>query len=203
VVAGRVILRAGYRASVVAGVLSAALGSGCLLVLTPDNGVWPAAVGAGFVGIGMGLSATAMLIVVQNSVGWAQRGVATALVQFSRTIGGAVGVAALGTVLATVMTTRLASLESENRNADALLDKHVRASLAPDVLERLQSALSQSLHQVYLGMFALALVAVAIVVLTFPRGSVSELQGEGAGVGTTTSSQRQPAGEPVDVLGSD
>jgi EmrB/QacA subfamily drug resistance transporter len=203
VVAGRVILRAGYRVSVVAGVLSAALGSGCLLALTPGNGVWPAAVGAGFVGIGMGLSATAMLIAVQNSVGWAQRGVATALVQFSRTIGGAVGVAALGTVLATGMTTRLAALQGSDRNADALLDKQVRANLAPETLERLRDALSQSLHQVYLGMFALALVAVAIVVLTFPRGSVSELQGEGAGVGTTAASQRQPAGEPVDVLGSD
>ena len=201
IVAGRVILRAGYRVSVVTGVISAAIGSGCLLLLTPGRGVWPAAAGAGFVGIGMGLSATAMLIAVQNAVGWSQRGVATALVQFSRTIGGAVGVAALGTVLATGMAARLTSLDGPNKGSDALLDTHVRANLAPETLDRLRDALGRSLHQVYLGMFALALIAVAVVVLTFPRGSVSDLQGADGGVGIGL--ERQPVGEAVDAVGSD
>ena len=85
----------------------------------------------------MGLSATAMLISVQNSVGWAQRGVATATVQFSRTIGGAVFVAALGTLLTSGMASRLANLDAELQGADALLDAEIRGGLSPETLETL------------------------------------------------------------------
>ena len=40
----------------------------------------------------MGLSSTTILVMVQAAVPWQRRAVATGLVQFSRTIGGAVGV---------------------------------------------------------------------------------------------------------------
>jgi len=183
IVSGRIILRAGYRVSVVAGVISATIGSATLLLLSIDSGQWPAFVGAGFVGVGMGLLATTMLISVQNSVGWSQRGVATAMVQFSRTIGGAVGVAALGTLLTSRMTTRLADINSNDINANALLDDETRASLPLETVERLRDALAHSLHDVYLGMFILALLAMAIVVLLFPRGSVQELQSTEGGIG--------------------
>jgi Na+/melibiose symporter-like transporter len=47
----------------------------------------------------MGAFSAPLLIVIQSSVDWQRRGVATALNQFSRTIGGAVGVALMGVVL--------------------------------------------------------------------------------------------------------
>ena len=192
IVAGRVILRAGYRVSVVAGVVSATLGAGCLLLASAQRGIWPAAAAAGFVGVGMGLSATAMLIGVQNAVGWAQRGVATALVQFSRTIGGAVWVAALGTVLASGMASRMTSATGAP-NANELLDPELRAGLTPAALASLRDALSGALHDVYVFMFVLALLALAIVALAFPRGSVSELQAAEGGVGSEAQRSPTPA----------
>jgi MFS family permease len=51
-------------------------------------------------GVGMGVASTALLVGAQSSVGWGQRGVATAINMFSRTMGGALGVGALGSVLA-------------------------------------------------------------------------------------------------------
>ncbi len=51
-------------------------------------------------GAGMGFANTAILIAAQESVGWAQRGIATATTMFSRSIGGAVSLGALGAVLA-------------------------------------------------------------------------------------------------------
>lgn len=183
IVSGRVILRAGYRVSVVAGVISAVIGATTLLLLSRGSGQWPTLVGAGFVGIGMGLSATAMLISVQNSVGWNQRGVATALVQFSRTIGGAVGVAALGTLLTSRMAFRLSNVNSDEINANALLDLEQRATLSPGTVEQLRDALARSLHDVYLGMFVLALIAMAIIVVLFPRGTIQELQSTEGGLG--------------------
>jgi len=51
-------------------------------------------------GSGMGFVMTAMLIAVQDSVDWKERGVATSSAMFFRTIGGAVMVGALGGLLA-------------------------------------------------------------------------------------------------------
>mgnify|MGYP001203952983 CR=1 FL=1 len=195
VVSGQIITRAGYRISVVAGTFSAVAGCVSLLLVSPDTGRLPAAAGAGLVGIGMGLSATAMLISVQNSVGWGQRGVATALVQFSRTIGGAVGVAVLGTLLTAQLTSRLSGLDSSLQSANALLDEEVRAGLAPDVLRFLTTALSSSLHVVFMTMLGLAIAAAMIVVLFFPRGSVEELQAAEGGMGAARS-RPEDAGEP-------
>lgn len=191
VVSGQIITRAGYRISVVAGTLSAVAGCVSLLLVSPDTGRLPAAAGAGLVGIGMGLSATAMLIAVQNSVGWSQRGVATALVQFSRTIGGAVGVAVLGTLLTAQLTSRLSGLDTSLQGANALLDEDVRAGLAPDMLHFLSTALASSLHVVFLTMLGLAIAAAVLVVLFFPRGTVEELQSAEGGMG---GARTQPAG---------
>jgi EmrB/QacA subfamily drug resistance transporter len=51
-------------------------------------------------GWGMGMISTSLLIAVQFSVSWGQRGVATATTMFSRSLGGALGTGALGGVLA-------------------------------------------------------------------------------------------------------
>lgn len=198
VAAGRIILRAGYRASIVSGVTSASIGAGVLLLASPQRGLWPLAIGAGFVGIGMGLSATAMLISVQNSVGWAQRGVATATVQFSRTIGGAVFVAALGTLLTSGMASRLDGLDADLQGANALLDAEVRAGLHPETLALLREALASSLRDVYIGMFALALGAATIIIARFPRGRVEDLQSAEGGMGHRPPAQAAPAASPTD-----
>jgi hypothetical protein len=47
----------------------------------------------------MGLLNTPLLIVLQSVVDWGDRGAVTALNQFSRTIGGAIGVARVGVLL--------------------------------------------------------------------------------------------------------
>ena len=141
----------------------------------------------------MGLSSTAMLISVQNSVGWSRRGVATSLVQFARTIGGSLGVAALGTLLTAQMTSRLDRPDSDLQGANALLDEEVRATLDPATLDQSEAALSAALHQVYLGMLVVALVATAVVFLAFPRGSVEQLQSAEGGMGTA---RPQSSAEP-------
>jgi MFS family permease len=51
-------------------------------------------------GVGMGIASTSLLVGMQSSVGWGQRGVVTAINMFARSMGGALGVGALGSVLA-------------------------------------------------------------------------------------------------------
>ena len=95
VVGGRMLLRVGYRAVASAGAVILFAGA-LILLLTARLGA--VAVGAGTLVVGMGLGAvlTPLLIVVQNAVPWQRRGAITALNQFSRTIGGAVGVSLMG-----------------------------------------------------------------------------------------------------------
>ena len=119
--------------------------------------------------------------------------------QFSRTIGGAVGVAVLGTLLTAQLTSHLSGLDSSLQSANALLDEEVRSGLAPDMLEFLTTALSSSLHVVFLTMLGLAIAAAVIVVLFFPRGSVEELQAAEGGMGEARSrpeKAREPSVHP-------
>lgn len=192
-IAGRIIVRAGYRISVVAGMTSAVIGSSFLLLLSPERGIAPAAAAVALVGAGMGLSTTAMLIAIQNSVGRAQRGVVTAMATFTRTIGGAIGVAAMGTMLTAGMASRLSNLDSDLQSTDALLDADVRATLPLAVYDQLRYALSATLQDIYVATFILAVLAAVVVILKFPRGSMAELQAPGGGMGAPNPAPPQPA----------
>lgn len=99
--AGRLLRRAGFRALVLAGAL-ATCAAAVALERAARHGAPPPLLGAIALlfGIGMGLGNTAVIISVQASVAWGERGVATAAVLFFRTIGSALGAAALGALLA-------------------------------------------------------------------------------------------------------
>lgn len=164
-VSGRVILRFGFRSSVLAG-MAAMLAAGLALQLVPrlERLAW-AVTAAALFGTGMGFSATAFLIAVQNAVSWAERGIATALVGFSRSIGGAVGVAALGAVLAA----QLRATTSAGVSPDRLLDPALRSTLDPATLAALRGSLAGALGAVYLAVLLVVIAAVVLVALGFPR----------------------------------
>jgi len=74
-----------------------------------------------------------LLIAAQESVPWKGRGAATALIQFARNIGGAVGVAALGAVLSARLRHSTGGDPRLLEAANAMLDPRRRASV-PDAL---------------------------------------------------------------------
>ncbi len=97
-VSGRLIARLGYRPLVLAGTTAIAVGAAALSIFLGSGAVALTAVSF-VLGVGMGLANTSLLIAVQESVTRAERGVATATAMFSRTIGGALSVGALGGLL--------------------------------------------------------------------------------------------------------
>ncbi len=92
--AGRFLLRTGDVRLLLVGSFVLALGTVGLAVF--GHSAVGAGVAAGVMGLGMGLVSTPVLIVIQTSVARERRGAATALNQFARTVGGAVGVGLLG-----------------------------------------------------------------------------------------------------------
>jgi EmrB/QacA subfamily drug resistance transporter len=100
IISARLVLHVGYRTVVVAGMLCLVLAF--LLLsrwsesLTLVTAMRDALVG----GIGMGLTMVPMLIAVQSAVARTDLGAATSMIQFFRTLGGAIGLSVMGTVMA-------------------------------------------------------------------------------------------------------
>jgi EmrB/QacA subfamily drug resistance transporter len=180
-IGGRVIIRYGYYASAVTGSVFLVAGSALLLALSRDSGQWPALVGAGVIGFGMGFMMSALVISVQNAVEWRNRGIATATTQFFRSIGGAISVAVMGALLASQVSSRLGRIDGipAGANAETLLNVSQREALPAAVLDSMQRALSASLHEIFwIGLAGAALVF--LVALFFPRGSTAALSAGGA-----------------------
>ena len=114
-ISGFLMVRAGYQRLVVAGSLALLAGSAMLAFGSADLGpVWTGLASL-VIGAGMGTFTAPLLIVIQSSVEWRQRGAATALNQFSRTIGGAIGVSLMGVVLQRFVSMAHAPLEARTQ----------------------------------------------------------------------------------------
>lgn len=165
-IAGWLLIRAGYRPLAVAG---GALSFGGVLLLATVHadsarGLLMAAM---FItGLGLGLVSTPYLVAVQNAVSWDRRGVATSSVQFFRTIGGAIAVAALGALL----NARMARQPGAGTDPNVAMDPDLAAGMDPAVLESVRQGLGEGLHAVYVGMAAVAACGL-LTALAFPRGS--------------------------------
>jgi MFS family permease len=100
VTSARLVLRIGYRVVVIAG-MSCLTGAFLLLSRWSPALTVPAAMrDATLGGVGMGLTMVPMLIAVQSAVERADLGAATSMIQFFRTVGGAIGLAVMGAVMA-------------------------------------------------------------------------------------------------------
>jgi len=158
VIAGRMLARLGARPIVVSG--TAMLVAGALMVtqLNAFPALWYAGFACMVTGLGMGLSSTTLLVVIQGSVGWDRRATATGLVQFSRTIGGAVGVGIMGGILAAFV----------GAASSAILDPAGRASLAPEALEAGRQSLAAGLVVVYWIMAGASIAAFLLALRAMP-----------------------------------
>jgi len=147
---GLILVRLGPRRSALAGTLCWAVGASVLVSLGPASPLGVAAVGAALLGLGMGLTIFPILVSAQSAVGWSQRGVVTALVNFARSMGAAIGVAALGGLLVWSMGADATAVQS-------LLDPARRVELGPARAASLGDTLASGLHAIY---FVMVLVSV-------------------------------------------
>lgn len=161
-IAGRLLPRVGPRILVRIGHLLIALGTASGLLVVLSGAPLPLA-GAAMVvlGAGMGLVNTSLVIAVQEGAPTGQRGVATALTVFFRSIGSALGLGALGALLARRLSgvldeAALGSLLSRDRPGAALLPPGA-AGLVDRALQPLFGVLA-----------AIGLVAL-LVGLSYPR----------------------------------
>jgi EmrB/QacA subfamily drug resistance transporter len=161
---GQIVARTGrYRWFPVLG--SALVLAGCALLTTLGTGSSQLVASAFLlvIGVGMGSMFQTYVIATQNGVDASQLGVATAALQFFRSMGGSIAVAAFGTLLANRLATELperlgaaAGTVDTNRLLQGSTD-------VPAALEQgTRAALSASLHSVFLAMVPLAIVGLVL-----------------------------------------
>jgi hypothetical protein len=106
------------------------------------------------VGFGLGPSSMSQVLAIQHLAPERERGVATALVPFSRTVGGSLGVGALGGVLAAGLTSRLGA------EAAAAADGLARSGAGAADSAGFRAALAASLMPVFLLLLGLGVINV-------------------------------------------
>jgi EmrB/QacA subfamily drug resistance transporter len=122
-------------------------------------------------GIGMGLSIPAYLIAVQTSVSRRQLGTATSTLQFSRSIGGTLGVSVMGAAL----SARLASHRLDPDMVRQLLDPLPGAQVV--IAEGARLAMADAIQLVFIIAFVAAALAMVTVFFT-PRKELTDQQPE-------------------------
>ncbi len=153
---GRLYLSIGFRATMLIGSVIALAGATMLLSVNADSPVWWLAAPCFVMGLGFGYVASPAIVAAQAAVQRKDRGVATSASLFARSVGSAVGVAALGAIVNHIVADRLGG---------APVDLE---SLPPGVLD-------PAIHAVFMTSAAVAVVLVLAAAL-MPK-KVEELVG--------------------------
>ncbi len=168
--AGRMLMKIGYRKTSVIGGVFLIIGSFFFVTMTASIGPLWAAAGSFFVGVGMGLTSTAFIVSIQSTVGWQQRGIATAANMFMRNLGNTIGAALLGGILNNRMGHyfHLKNPSLSVDDANFLLKASERNNLSVSVRSILQEGLTISLHTVYYVVLTFAVISL-LFILFIPK----------------------------------
>jgi len=169
--AGRLLPRLGYRFLIRLGQAVTLLAAiGLSILLSPDANLWVVRLTMFVYGLGLGLANPPLMIAVQSNVSWDQRGVATAVTMFSRTIGGTLAVGMLGSVL----TATLAARDIPSDIADKVLGAE-RMTIPPLMAESTINALQDGMGMIFHVVAAIALAGF-LVSLLFPRIQIAPIR---------------------------
>ena len=173
-VGGRLLLRLGFRGPCVLGGLLLLAGFVLLLFLDAESGLWAPFAISCVLGFGFGFYTVATILAAQTAVGWEHRGVVTSASQFTRNIGGTVGVSIAGAIF----TAGVATAASLGINPNELLSPAGRAGLPASELAFLQGLLAGSLRSVYMLFVGVAALS-TLVAMFLPAGAPREVSEPG------------------------
>jgi EmrB/QacA subfamily drug resistance transporter len=169
-VGARLVARYGPRGVLLAGLLTGAAGFVPLLLLSDDSSPALVLFGTGIVGCGFGLMFPPATAVIMNDCGTEKAGDGAAVNQVARQVGGALGVAIVGSVFAAVYA---AKITDGSRGRAAATDSIEHAT---DVASRLHGAARADLLSDAVASFDVAArwgLAVCIAVLLLAAASVA------------------------------
>ncbi|WP_398859187.1 MFS transporter [Streptomyces chengmaiensis] len=165
--ANRVYTRIGFRLTAVTGITLSMLTLLAFPLLPYPGEPWQPTLIMLLLGASLGLFQLPLIVGVQSTVGWSERGTTTASVLFCRQVGQSLGAALFGAVANAVLTTRLGAAGGDLDTVARALDDP--SSLTADAADRLRRAVDAAVDHVYLGAAAAAAVALLVLLVLAPR----------------------------------
>jgi EmrB/QacA subfamily drug resistance transporter len=191
-VAGQLITRYGrWKAYLVAGAVVMTGGMLLLSRIGADTSVVMVSVSMVVLGVGVGMLMQNLVLAAQNDVPAAELGVATSALTFFRGMGGAIGVSALGAVLANRVTALLAERLGTTATGGTAKVPDL-ATLPPPALTIVQDVYGQATASLFLVGAPIALLAV-IAVLFIKEKPLHTLSGD-----ERRAQEEAAAGVPLD-----
>ncbi|MGW3951210.1 MFS transporter [Streptomyces sp. NPDC004752] len=153
--------RIGIRNTAVLGIGAAALVLFAFPLLPYPGHAWQPTALMLLLGAALGMFSLPLIIGVQSSVGWAERGTATASILFCRQTGQTIGAPIFGAIVNGVLSARLGGASD--------LDSVTGQLHAGTVPEATRRAIADSVHAVYLGAACAAALALLVLLFLAPR----------------------------------
>ncbi|OIJ69249.1 MFS transporter [Streptomyces mangrovisoli] len=209
-VSGQVITRTGrWKAWLVAGGASLTAGLALLGGMRYDTPYWELSIYMALLGIGVGMMMQNLVLSTQNQVAPRDLGVASSVVSFFRSLGGAVGVGVLGSVMSTRIThyakDTITALDPQSQAAAA---KAVGGSALPDmdalpgpIRTWLEGAYGHGIGDVFLFSAPAAFIAFLVVIFIkeVPLRTTGALAQAAEQEGLAVADAAAVAGAPVPV----
>lgn len=174
-VCGRAITKLGrYRVFPIAGTLTLLVGVFLLAQLGISTPTWFQVLGLALCGAGLGLTSPVMMLAAQNATEARDLGVTTSTTTFSRTMGGSLGLAVLGTVFATSLTSSTSSGAMSGTVRDishhsTTFNRAELDALSESARTELLTHFAQALHAVLLTALGAAAIGCALAFLLQER----------------------------------
>lgn len=161
-VAAKNFSRLGLRGTMLIGAAFLPVGALAFVVLGLGSSPIVAGLGSIVMGLGMGLVSTSAIVLIQSSVGWDERGSATASNVFSRNLGSTLGATILGGILnISLERAALGDRPVDFEQIRQLLD-HSGAAIGNGAV---RVALGQSLHLTFWAVFLITILTLLLVTL--------------------------------------
>jgi EmrB/QacA subfamily drug resistance transporter len=171
IVGARILLKVGYRKLTMIGTSLLVIGAFLMSRVGADTSQMLVMVFVTLMGIGMGFSIPPFLIAVQTTVARRHLGTATSTMQFSRSIGGTIGVSVMGAALTMRLAANLSASGLNPELVSQLLEPSSNAQAVLD--EGLRFAVANAIHLVFLIAFVSAVIAL-VAVFFAPRINLTD-----------------------------
>ena len=174
-VGARLVLRLGFRLIVTVGGTLVLIGTFWLTQLQVESTQLELSGYLIVIGLGMGLVFISTSLAAQNSVGLKHMGVATGLINFTRQLGGAIGVAIAASVMMSTLSTRLTETFGDVgiKANDVLSPAKSGAKIPPELQPLVAKVFSDALHSTFVVATILAFFGL-VAVLLMPRGRAQD-----------------------------
>ncbi|WP_329167069.1 MFS transporter [Streptomyces sp. NBC_01267] len=203
-VSGQLITKTGkWKAWLVSGGILVTAGLGLLSTIRYDTAYWHVAVFMALMGLGIGMMMQNLVLCTQNQVSQQDLGSASSTVSFFRSLGGAIGVSALGAVLGNRVTHFVSDgLHDLGPKGAALAGKGMSSGSVPDISklpQPLRSIMESSYGHAVADVFLYAAVCalVAFLVTLFIKEVPLRTRAVGAPEGEAAAAEVPPVADAV------